>query len=101
MIVMSASYPYAKGKKFDETYYVSKHIPLVREVLGDLVKDVAVYKGLPGLDGGDPAFFYRADMCFASMEDVGKALSGPRVGEMMADTANYTDVESVLAVCEK
>ena len=29
MIVMSASYPYAKGKKFDETYYVDKHIPLV------------------------------------------------------------------------
>ena len=101
MIVMSASYPYAKGKKFDETYYVNKHIPLVREVLGDLVKDVAIYKGLPGLDGGDPAFFYRADMIFASMEDVGKALSGPRVGEMMADTANYTDVENVLAVCEK
>ena len=101
MIVMSASYPYAKDKKFDEAYYTSKHIPLVREVLGGLVKDVAVYKGLPGLDGSDPAFFYRADMSFASMEDVGKALSGPRVGEMMADTANYTDVQNVLAVCEK
>ena len=100
MIVMSASYPYAKGKKFDETYYVDKHIPVVRDVLGDLVKDGGSYKGLPGLDGSDPAFFYRADMSFASMEDVGKALSGPRVGEMMADTANYTDVENVLAVCE-
>ncbi len=101
MIVMSASYPFTKGKKFDETYYTTKHIPLVKEVLGDLVKDVAIYKGLPGLDGSDPAFFYRADMCFASMEDVGKALSGPRVAEMVSDSANYTDVESILAVCEK
>ena len=101
MIVMSASYPFSKSKKFDETYYTSKHIALVKEVLGTLAKEVAVYKGLPGLDGSDPAFFYRADICFASMEDLGKALTGPRVGEMMADTANYTDVESVMAVCEK
>jgi uncharacterized protein (TIGR02118 family) len=101
MIVMSASYPYSKGKKFDEAYYRNKHIALVKEVLGQLARDVAIFKGLPGLDGSDPAFFYRCDISFASMEDLGKALSSPRLGEMMADTANYTDVESVMAVCEK
>jgi uncharacterized protein (TIGR02118 family) len=100
MTILTVTYPYSAANRFDEDYYRNTHLPLTREIWGDLVSDVHVHKGVPGLDGGDPAFFVQAHIVFKSKDALAKAFTVPRIGELASDTANYTDVTSALAIAE-
>ena len=76
MIRVSVLYPAAEGKKFDATYYLQKHMPLVRERLGKagLVR-AEVDKGVAGGAPGAPApYVYVAHVYFNSVADFQKAM---------------------------
>ena len=34
MVKVSVMYPMQQGTKFDMTYYINRHIPMVRQLLG-------------------------------------------------------------------
>lgn len=91
MVTMTVIYPYAADKPFDEEYYASKHVPLLREVWGDAVKGITVHHALAGL-AGDPPFATVAQVEFTSMEAFQQAMAHPRSAEVQGDTVNFAGV---------
>ncbi|RAI58256.1 EthD family reductase [Roseicella frigidaeris] len=99
MITVSVLYPNESGTKFDETYYLQKHMPLVRERWSGLgLKDSRVMRGTPGPEGAAP---YRVItlLSFGSVAEFQKAAEahGP---ELFGDIPNFTDCKPVVQVNE-
>jgi uncharacterized protein (TIGR02118 family) len=46
MIKVSVLYPNTSGAKFDMTYYLESHMPMVRDVMGGALKGLNVEQGL-------------------------------------------------------
>jgi uncharacterized protein (TIGR02118 family) len=83
---------YKSGLRFDEGYYVAKHLPLAASVCGPYgLKRVEVVKFGAGPDGAMPDYQVMFSAYFDSAADVQKALSSPRIGEVFADIAKYHD----------
>lgn len=100
MIKVSVLYPSAEGKRFDMEYYCNKHIPMCRERLGDVLKDVAVEQGIGGGEPGSPAAYAAmGHLYFDSVEEF-QAAFGPHAEEILGDMPNYTDVQPVIQISE-
>ncbi len=58
MIKLSVLYPAIDGGTFDIDYYRDRHMPMVRQMLGDACKGVAVDHGIGGaLRSNRPSLF--------------------------------------------
>jgi len=101
MIRVSVLYPTGEGKKFDTTYYMQKHMPLVRERLTGLgLVRAEVDRGVAGGAPGAPApFVYVAHLYFNSLADFQKAM-GAHGAELMADVPNYTNIQPQVQISE-
>jgi uncharacterized protein (TIGR02118 family) len=49
MVKVSVMYPMQQGTEFDMTYYLNRHIPMVRQLLGSCLKGVSVEQGISGM----------------------------------------------------
>ena len=57
MIKVSVFYPNSENAKFDLDYYCNKHMPMVRDLLGDTCMGLGVDHGLAGgTPGARPAY---------------------------------------------
>src|SRR5215469_9805815 len=57
MIKVSVFYPHTANASFDMTYYVTKHMPMVRDKLGSVCKGIAVDQGVAGgAPGSTPSY---------------------------------------------
>lgn len=101
MIVFSVLYPAKPGARFDEAYYQAPHVPLMREVFGQTLADLQVLRGLPAADGGPAAFVLIANLVFETPEAMAQALTSPRMPEVMADVANFTDIAPVAQASQR
>ena len=100
MIQVSVLYPNSEGKKFDLDYYMNKHVALVTTLLGDALKGASIEKGLSGPVPGSPAsFLVTGRMFFDSLESFQEAF-GPNAEKIMADIANFTDIEAIIQIGE-
>ena len=100
MVTMTVVYPYSADKPFDEAYFSATHVPLLKEVWGDAVKDVSVHHSLAGLSG-DPSYATIAQVEFTSMEAFQQAMAQPRSGEVQADVVNYSGVTPTVQLSRK
>lgn len=101
MIRLTVLYPNQPGARFDETYYLEKHIPFVKQLLGGfgLIR-TEMDKGLTVGKRGDPApFVWAGHMYFNSIEDLRKAFATHGV-EMAADVPNYTNIQPQTQISE-
>ncbi len=100
MVLLSVLYPNVDGAKFDADYYVTKHIPLVRDRLGSALKDFRAVNGLSGGQPGTaPEFRFMAHLTFDSAEAMGAGL-GQHGEELFADVPNFTDIQPIVQVSE-
>jgi uncharacterized protein (TIGR02118 family) len=100
MIKVSVFYPYSAGAAFDMNYYVTKHMPMVRQKLGAACKGMAVEQGVAGgAPGAPPTYVAMGHLLFDSADAFQKAFA-PHAGEIMADIANYTKIEPVIQVSD-
>ena len=101
MICVSVLYPNIPGKKFDHGYYARTHMPLVLSRFKSLgMSRYEIDTGLAGGLPGSPApFVASARLYFSTVEEVQKAIAthGP---EILADVANYTDIELQIQISE-
>ncbi len=98
MIRVNVLYPNMPGVRFDMTYYMDKHIPLVKKLLKPV--KVTVDKGLAGGAPDAPAPFVAiAGLWFNSMEDF-QAAFAPASEELLGDIPKYTDIQAVLQISE-
>ena len=100
MIRVSVFYPNQDGGTFDMDYYVNKHMPMVAERCGDLLRSVAVDGGLAGGAPGQPATYAAiGSLVFDSVEDFQNSF-GPHTAEIMGDIPNYTNTTPIIQISE-
>jgi len=100
MIKVSVLYPRSGDAAFDMNYYVTRHMPMVREKLGAACKGMAVEQGLAGgAPGAPPSFVALGHLLFDSVDAFQKAFA-PHAKDIMADIPNYTKIEPVIQVSE-
>ena len=101
MIKISFYYPNSQNAKFDHDYFVNKHMPLAidrQRTLGLLQFDIE-----KGIAGGTPdaitPYIAIGHIYFDSLEAFQNSMS--KVGEeLMADVANFTDIEPIVQISE-
>ncbi|HZB94212.1 MAG TPA: EthD family reductase [Stellaceae bacterium] len=100
MIKVSVLYPYSADAKFDMNYYVTKHMPMVRDKLGAACKGMSVEQGIAGgAPGAPPSFIAMGHLLFDST-DVFQQAFAPHVQAIMADIPNYTKIQPVIQVSD-
>jgi uncharacterized protein (TIGR02118 family) len=100
MIKVSVLYPEREGVGFDMSYYLNRHIPMVRDKLGAACKGATVDQGLAGgAPGTRPAFVVMAHLLFESVAAF-QAAFAPHATEIMADIPNYTQIEPVIQISD-
>jgi uncharacterized protein (TIGR02118 family) len=101
MIRLSVLYPATPGSRFDWDYYLTKHMPLVRQLLSPLgMVSEQVDRGLGGLMPGSAAPYHAvAHFVFNTVQDLQTAM-GAAALQLMADVPNYTDVQVVGQISE-
>jgi uncharacterized protein (TIGR02118 family) len=100
VIKANVLYPRIDGARFDLDYYVTKHIPLVKERLGDSLKSATVDRGLAGRAPGSPApYMVMATLAFDNIGDL-QASMNAHGAEFRADVPNFTDIEPTVQISE-
>ena len=95
-MIVSVTYPHSEGSHFDTNYYLTKHMPLVRERWTSLgLKGTQILKGSPGPDGVAAASTMMVLLDFESAEAFGKAVA-THGDEVMGDVPNFTDIKPVV-----
>jgi uncharacterized protein (TIGR02118 family) len=100
MIRVSVMYPHKDGARFDHKYYAEKHMAIVRNGMGNLVKKIEVDHGVAGGAPGAPApFVSMGHLYFDSIEDYQSAMAKGGAAAM-ADLPNFTDIQPQIQVAE-
>ncbi|HEX4856988.1 MAG TPA: EthD family reductase [Limnobacter sp.] len=100
MIKVSVFYPNKAGAQFNHEYYKNTHMPLVKSRMGAALKYYTVEKGLAGgAPGEGPTYVAMCHLLCDSVESF-QAAFGPHAGEILADVANYTDIQPVMQISE-
>jgi len=69
MIKVTVLYPNGPGAKFDMNYYLSSHMPMVKQRIGAAVKGMSVDEGLGGVEPGSaPAYLAIGHLFFESLD---------------------------------
>jgi len=98
MIKISVLYPNSEGATFDMEYYCNTHMALVRRLLGDVLKGIAVDQGIS--PQGSPApFLAIGHLMFDSVEEAETSLN-KHAPTLMADIPNYTSAKPTIQVSE-
>ncbi len=93
MISVNVLYRHSDSVRFDMKYYLATHIPLISTLLGAALKGVLVQQGIGGgAPGSPPEFAVITVLRFESMEAFQAAFL-PHAPAVMADLANFTDVQ--------
>jgi len=100
MVKVSVMYPNSSGAKFDMHYYVTRHMPMVRDRCGLECRGIAAENGLAGGTPGSAApYIAVGHLLFDSVEAFQKAF-GPHAGEILGDIPNYTNTSPVVQISE-
>ena len=100
MIKVSVLYPNGANSNFDMNYYLTKHIPMVKQKLGSACKNVAVEEGIAGGAPGAPAtYLAMAHLTFESIDAFQKAFV-PHADAIMGDVPNYTNAQPTVQISE-
>jgi uncharacterized protein (TIGR02118 family) len=81
-----------KPGRFDEDYYLSKHLPLSASVFGPHgLTNVEVMRVASTPDGSPPQYQVIFSAHFDSAAGIQASMNDPRFAEVMADIPNYYD----------
>jgi uncharacterized protein (TIGR02118 family) len=100
MIKVSVMYPNTPGSRFDHAYYRDKHMPLLKARMGAACKSYTVDKGMAGGTPGSAPTYVGMCHIFCDSVESFQAGFGPHAKEIMADIANYTDLQPVIQISE-
>jgi len=93
MVKVSVLYPNTAGCKFDMTYYLAKHMPMVKQKLGAACKSMAVEEGIAGGAPGAPATYVAMGHLYFDSSDAFQSAFGPHAQDILGDIPNYTKAD--------
>ncbi|MFL6469059.1 MAG: EthD family reductase [Pyrinomonadaceae bacterium] len=100
MVRVTFLYRNSGSSRFDLDYYLNDHLSLSRQVFGEALKGIWIDRGTSGAEpGSQPPFHVIANLLFDSVDDFYAALL-PRMHELIADAAKYTDAETLIQISE-
>lgn len=100
MVKVTVLYPNAPDARFDMKYYVTHHMPMVRDKCAPACRSIGAESGVAGGDPGSKApYIAIGHLTFDSVEAFRKAF-GPHEAEIMADIPNYTNTKPIIQVSE-
>jgi uncharacterized protein (TIGR02118 family) len=100
MILVTVMYPAGAETKFDLDYYLSKHIPLVKERWTPHgLTNAQVVKGIGKPDGSAPDYQMMALLTFGSLDNF-RAAGKAHGREIFADIPNFTDTQATVQISE-
>jgi uncharacterized protein (TIGR02118 family) len=100
MIKVSVLYPSGDGIRFDMTYYLGTHIPLVRRLLGGDLKQGSVDQGISGGEPGSRAPFIAVGHLFFDSTDAFQKAMAEHGEQLLNDIPNYTNAQPLIQVNE-
>jgi uncharacterized protein (TIGR02118 family) len=92
MIRLSVFYPETDGATFDHDYYRTKHVPLAAQTWG--LDSFEIDKGVNG------PYVAAVHFTFDSIASLNAAMANEGTGAVLADMANYTNIQPVLQTSE-
>jgi uncharacterized protein (TIGR02118 family) len=100
MIKVTILYPNAPDARFDMKYYVTHHMPMVRDKCAPECRSIGAEGGVAGGDPGTQApYIAIGHLTFDSVAAFQKSF-GPHAGEILADIPNYTNTKPVIQISE-
>ena len=100
MIKVSVLYPHTEGAAFNMDYYLTSHMPMVRDTLGAACRGVAVEEGLSGgAPGSKPAYVAMGHILFDSLATFQTAFA-EHAPKFLADIPNYTTIQPLTQISE-
>ena len=100
MVRVTAFYAHSDGAHFDWDYYAKKHLPMVRELLGDKLLGMEVERGLYGVAMGLPPMYIAMARLDFESNDVLQGLIASVVPKIVQDIPNYTSIALQIQVSE-
>ena len=100
MIKVSVMYPNTSDARFDMTYYLDRHMPMVRDLMGDVLKGINVEQGLAGGQPGAPAPYVALGHLFFESVDAFQAAFAEHSGAILADIPNYTNTQPTIQISQ-
>jgi uncharacterized protein (TIGR02118 family) len=83
---------YKHGVRFDEDYYISKHLPLTGSVMGPHgLKSVEMVRVTAAADGSKPLYQVIFSAYFESAAGLQNVMQSARIGEVLGDIQNFYD----------
>ena len=100
MVKVSVLYPNSADIKFDMTYYLNHHVPMVRRLLGSALKGVSVEHGISGEELGSAApYIATGHLLFDSVQSFQTSFA-PHAQGIMEDIPKYTNSKPFLQIGE-
>jgi uncharacterized protein (TIGR02118 family) len=100
MVKVSVLYPNAADARFDMDYYLTRHMPMVKQKLGAACKGMAVEQGIAGGAPGQPAAYIAMGHVYFDSAEAFQAAFGPHASEILADIPNYTNTQATLQISD-
>jgi uncharacterized protein (TIGR02118 family) len=100
MIKVSVMYPNGPDARFDEAYYRDRHMPMVKELMGEHCKFYTVDKALAAGQSDANAPYIAMGHLFCESVDAFQAGFGPHTQQIMGDIPNYTNQKPVIQISE-
>lgn len=100
MIKVSILYPAGEGKTFDMNYYVTTHMPLVKELLGDSLKALGIDKPISGRGSNDPAPYMAIGHLYFETVAAYQNSMAPHRERIVGDIPNYTNITPTIQISE-
>lgn len=100
MIKVSVMYPNGSDAKFDMPYYLDRHMPMVRDLMGAALKGVNIDQGLAGGQPGAPApYAVLCHLLFDSVEAF-QSTFDKHGAAILGDIPNYTNTQPTVQVSQ-
>jgi len=100
MVKVSVLYPNSADTEFDMTYYLNHHVPMVRRLLGSVLRGVSVEHGISGAEPGLAAPYIAAGhLLFDSVQSFQESVA-PHAQKLTEDIPKYTNSKPLFRIGE-
>jgi uncharacterized protein (TIGR02118 family) len=100
MIKVSVMYPNGPDAHFDEAYYRDRHMPMVKDLMGEHCKSYAVDRAITSGSPEANAPYIAMGHLFCESVEAFQASFGPHTKAIMADIPNYTNQTPVIQISD-
>ena len=98
-VTLQVIYPNSEGTTFDYDYYMSTHMGIVGDCIGEHIDSTLVSKGIAGGPDTPPGYHAIASIIFADQGALDAAMG--KLGPAIEDIPNFTNSQPDILIGER